>query len=124
VVVHLGAGKERDGWQVALQQAHILDDQRVRSALVDLPDQAQRFGNFRLVQQGIDHHIDLCPIFMGVADQAFHICQRIPGRLARAKAGCANIDRVCTAVDGGQAGFQVFGRGEQFKRHERIVIQM
>ena len=122
--MHLGAGKQRDGWQVALQQAHILNDQRVGSALVNLSDEFQRLGNFRVVQQGIYHHIYPGPIFMGVTDQAFHIRQRIPGRCACAKAGCANINRVCAAVDGGQAGFQVFGGGEQFKRHKWIVIQM
>jgi hypothetical protein len=49
VAVHLRAGDERDGWQIALEQAHVLDDGGVHAYVVELVDQAHRLGKLGVV---------------------------------------------------------------------------
>src|SRR5512145_2868470 len=64
VVVHLGAGKERQGWQIAFEQTDILNDQGIHTCLIELVCQSYGLIKFIIVEQRIDDSINPGPVFV------------------------------------------------------------
>ena len=113
----LGAGMQLDGWQVALQQSEVLDEQGVDADVVELVDEF--YGRVDLVveEQGVDGHKDLGTIEMGVVYQGLDILEGVGGGGTGAVGGGADIEGVGAVVDGLAAEVQILGRGEQFQFH-------
>ena len=114
VVVHLRAGDQGDGRQVAFQQAHVLDDDGVDAQLVELVDQAHGLGQLVVVEQRVDGDVHPRPVGVGVLHQRGDVVQRVADPGPRAKARRADVDGVGAAVDGRDAARQVSGRCQQF----------
>ena len=112
--VGLRAGVQLDGRQVQLQQAHVLDDQRIHPGVMQLPDQLVRALQFVVTQDGVERDTDARVITMRMAHQAGDLGHRIGRLVARAKAGAADVDGVSTVVDGLDANVGIAGGGKQF----------
>ena len=112
MVVHLRAGKQSDGRQVAFEQSGVLDDEGVGAAFVDLADEGERGGDLGVMQQGVEGHVHPGPIAVSVIDQLRDVREGVPGVLTGAEARSADVDRVRAAVDGGDTAWQVLGGGE------------
>ena len=124
VVVHLRAGKQRQGRQLRFQQPDILDDQGVHPGLVQLVSQRSRLRQFFIIQQGVERGIHPGAVAVGVLCQRFDVLQRISGCLARPEAAGADIDGVRAAVDGRHPALQAAGRGKQFNSlHNGLIIR-
>jgi hypothetical protein len=85
--VGLGAGVELDRRQVELEEAHVLDDQRVGAGLVELADQALGAGHFLVEQDGVAGHEDPRAEAVGVAGQALDVGDGVLGVGARRRPG-------------------------------------
>ena len=116
-VVALGAGMQLDGWQVALQQPQVLDEQGVDTDIVELVYQLYGGFDFVVEEQRVDGHKDLGTIEMGVVHQCLDILECVGGGGAGAVGGRADIEGVGTVVDGFAAEVQVLRGGEQFQFH-------
>ena len=53
VIVHLSAGDERNRGKIHLEEARILDNQSVRSYLIELPNDMNSFGDLLVGENGI-----------------------------------------------------------------------
>ena len=113
-IVRLGAGYERDRRQGGLQQAHVLDDRRVRAGFPEPGDELLGARQLLVAEDGVDRGVDLRAVPVGIGGQFFYIRQGIARGGAGAEMFRAYINRVGAAVDGVDAGGQVFSRREKF----------
>ena len=67
-------------------------------------------GQFIVIDEGVDRHIDFSPEPMGVVTGAAHVVQAVGGIGARSVMGCTHIHRIGTMVDGGDGDGGVAGR--------------
>ena len=109
MIVHLRAGKKRNGRQVAFEQSGVLDDEGVGAAFIHLADQVERGGEFGVMQQGVEGHVHPGPIAVRVLDQLRDVREGVPCVLTGSEARSADVDRVRAAVDGGDTAWQVLG---------------
>ena len=94
--IALGAGMEFDGRDVQLQNAHVLDDQRVNAVLPEIGNQSLCGFQFIVVKNRVQRDKDFCAIAMGERHQLGDIFQAIAGIMTRPKAGTTDIDGVRT----------------------------
>ncbi len=113
--VGLGGGVQLDRWHVDLQQAHVLNDQRVHAGVVQLPGQFARGLQLVVAQDRVHGHEDAAVEAVRVLRQASNLFHRVVGTGARAKRRPANVDRVGPVVHGLDADVGVAGGGEQFE---------
>ena len=64
-VVHLRAGDQRQGRQIQLQQADVLDDQAVDARLVELMDHLLGRGQLVVAEQRVQRHVDAGVVLVG-----------------------------------------------------------
>jgi len=112
--VGLGAGMQLDGWQVELQQAHVLHDQGIGARVVELPGQASRLLQFIVAQDGVEGDEDLGEIAVGMRGQACDVADVVAGTGPSAEGRAADIHRVGAVIDRLDAEIGVLGGSEQF----------
>ena len=76
--------------------------------------QACRRLDLIVAQDSVDRSVDLGPVAMGVIGEALDVGQRVCRRVTSTETLGADVHRVGTAVDGGDAEFQILGGCEQF----------
>ncbi len=113
--IGLGGGVQLDGGQVQLQQAHVLDDQRVGPCVVDLPGHVARALQFIVAQDGVERDEDAAAKTVGMPDEPLQVADVIACRGACAKGRAADVDSICAMVDGFNADIGVAGRGQEFE---------
>ena len=125
--VGLRAGVQLHGRQVELQQAHVLDDERVGAGLVQLPGELARRLQLVVAQDGVEGDEDACVKAVRVARQPLDVGQRVAGAGTGAETGAANVDGVGAVVDGFDADVRIARGAEQFKLvgqgHGQIIGQ-
>ncbi len=107
---------ERDRRQVALEQAHVLDDQGIGAGIPYAMGEGGRLVEFGIGEEGVEGDIDPGEITVGVPRQALDGGEVIAGGGPGAKARRPDIDGVGAVIDGGDAAAEIPGRGEQFHR--------
>ena len=109
------AGVQFDRWQIELQKAHVLHDQRIDPGLESLPDQLP--GAFQLIvtENGVQRQQYAGVEAVRMANKALDIGERIACPGACAEIRPADIHGVCPVVDGFDAKIGVFRRGEEFQ---------
>jgi hypothetical protein len=112
--VGLGAGVQLDGGQVELQQAHVLDDERVGTGVVHLPGHLARAFQLVVAQDGVERDENAAVEAVGVRDQAFQVADVVARTGARAEGRAADIDGIGAMVDGLDADVGIARGREQF----------
>ena len=115
VVVHLGAGDERQRRQVAFEQAGVLDDQAVGPDLVELPGQPLRLRELAVGENRVDGDVDASPVLVGVRHERGDVVERVSGGLARAEPVRSDVHGIGPAGDGGPAACEVAGRRQELR---------
>ena len=111
--IALGGGMQLDGRQVHLQDAHVLDDQRIHSGVVQLPDQLARGFQLGVMQDGVERGKNARMVAVGKLRQAGDVLEAVAGIVPGTKAGAADIHRIRAMQDGFTADFGSFGGGQQ-----------
>ena len=124
--VGLGAGVQLDGGQVDLQEAHVLDDERIGTRLVHLPGHAARCLQLIIAQDGVERDENAGVEAVRVCNQALQIADVIARAGTGAKGGATDVHGIGAVVDGLDADVGVAGGGEQFdlvgqQRHGAII---
>jgi hypothetical protein len=115
-----------DRRQVDFQQAHVLDDERVHTGVIELPGQLARGLQLVVAQDGVQRDKDAALEPVRVFDQPGDVLHAVVGAGAGAEGRPADVDGVGTVVDGFDADLGVARGGQQFKlvrqeRHGRII---
>ncbi len=108
--VGLGAGVQLDGGQVDFEQAHVLDDERVRARLVHLPGHLARGLQLIVAQDGVERDENAAVEAVGVLHQALNVSDVIARAGPRAKGRAADVDGIGAVVDGFDANVCVARR--------------
>jgi hypothetical protein len=125
--VGLGAGVQLDRRQVELQQAHVLQDQRVDAGVVQLPDLLARRFEFVVGEDGVEGDEHARVVAVRVFGQPRDVGDFVGCRRARAERRPADIHRIGAVVDGFDADIGVTRGGEQFELmgvHRRASEQL
>jgi hypothetical protein len=104
-----------DRREIQLQQAHVLDDQRIDPGVVILVYQAARGFQFGIVQDGIESDENARPVAVRELDQRGDLADGVDRVVARAERRPADVDCVRAMQDGFAADGGGFGWGEEFK---------
>jgi len=99
----LRARVQLDGWQVELEQPHVLDDERVGPGLVHLPDHAPRGFEFVVAQNGVERDENARVEAVRVADQALQVDDGVAGVGARTEGRAADVHGIGAMVNGRNA---------------------
>ena len=113
--VGLGAGVQLDRWQVEFQQTHVLDDQRIDTGVVELPDLLPRRFQFVVAQNRVERDEHARVEAVRVPHQSRNVGHLVGGRGTRAERGTADVNGVGAVVDGFDADIGVARGREQFK---------
>ena len=111
--VGLGAGVQLDGRQVELQQAHVLDDERVGPGVVHLPGHLACALQLVVAQDGVERDEHPAVEAVGVGDQALQLADVVARPGARAEGRAADVDGIGAVVDGLDADVGIARGGEQ-----------
>ena len=100
-----------DGRQVHLQDAHVLNDERIHTGVVKLPDQRSARLQLIVTQDGVDRGEHPAAKAVRVVGQTAQLTYAVVGRSPRAKRGSADVDRIGT--NPGQYRWLLDQEGEQ-----------
>jgi len=114
--VRLRAGVQLQRRQVQLQQAHVLDDERIRPGLVHLPGHLARVLQLVVAQDGVQGNEDAAVEPVGVADEPLQLAQVVAGGGARSEGRAADVDGIRAMVHGLDADVGIARGREQFKQ--------
>ena len=103
-----------DGWQVAFEQPHVLNEQRVDPGVVELVNHLHGRLDFVVEEQCVDRHKHLAAIEMGVTYQGFDILNAVAGTDPGTESRGTDIDGIGAMVDGLATEFKILGGGEEF----------
>ena len=111
-VVHLRTGMQRDRRQIELCNSHILNNQRIHSGTIQIPD--HRFGvlQFLVTQDRIHRDINTDIVHMRILHQCGNVFQRIAGSRTCSETGSTDIHRIGTMIDSLDAALQIFCRSQ------------
>ena len=90
-------------------------DERVGANVVHVPGHFAGAFEFIVAQDGVERNKDAATKAVGVLHQTLQIADLVACRGACAKAGAADVDRICTVVDGFDADIGVTRRGQEFE---------
>ncbi len=113
--VALGTGMQLDRGQVELEQAHVLDDQRIDASLVQLPDLLACQLEFAVVHDRVHRHEDARPVGVRELHQPGDVLERVAGIVPRPECRAADIDGIGAVQDRLAPDLGGFGGREQFK---------
>ena len=100
--------------QVHLQDAHVLDDERVDAGLIELPDQLAAGLQLFFVQDGVDRGEYSAMKAMRMVGQPGQITHAVVGRRAGTERRTADVHRIGSVVEGFNADVGRARRCEQF----------
>ena len=103
-----------DRWQVELEQAHVLDDQRIGAGFVKLPGELAAVFKLVIAQDGIERDEDPGPVAVGEVTEPFDFGDIVASTVTGAESRAADVDGVSAVLDGFDAEIGVLGRGEEF----------
>lgn len=98
------------GRQGALQQTHVLDDDRIGTDLVQLPYQRGGFFDLVVVQNSVERDIHAGMEQVRALHQLADVVERIVRSRAGRKFGSADIYCIRAGIDSREAAFEIFGR--------------
>ena len=110
-IVALGAGMQLNGWQIALEQPHVLNEKGIDPDVVELANHLYCIVDFVIEEESVDGYKHLGAIEMGVFYQGFDVLDGIGGGSAGSESRRTDIEGIGAMVDGLAAKFQILGRG-------------
>ena len=121
----VGLRRGMDGQADVLSHAHhshVLHQHGIGTARMQLLQQTSGVSQFVIEYNGIDRHVDPCPVAMSIVAEASDVVHAVACRSPCAKPPCTDIDGIGPVVDGRYAALQVAGRGKQFERSHPIWL--
>ena len=79
-VVHLRTSVEGNRREVQAEQAHVLHDEGIHPYPVQIPNHPFGFGEFLVLQDGVEGHVDADITQMGILHQLGNVFQRVACR--------------------------------------------
>ncbi len=95
------------GREIHLPQGHVLHDEGIGPGRHRLPSLPLGLGQFVIVKQRVDRHVNPCAETVGILRRPANIIDRISGRDAGTETGTAHVDGIRPGVD---------------SRHSRLVV--
>ena len=95
-----------------LEHRHILNQDGISSCIGQISKQLTGGLQLIIVDNGIDGDIDLRTEKMGVIAEFANVVDTIAYRCPGTEARCADIDGICSMIDGSDAIFQILGGGK------------
>lgn len=98
--IGLGAGVQLNRWNIQLEDAHVLHDQRINAGVVELVNQLTRRLHFVVMQDGVDGDKHLGMEQVGKLHQAGNVRHAVAGVMPRAEARPTDIHGIGAMQDG------------------------
>ena len=112
-VIHLRTRVQRDRRDVEPRDAHVLHNECIHPRVVQLADHLLSFLQLVVAQDGVQGNVDRHIIYMGEIAERADVVDRVTGRGACSKLGCADIDGVSAVQHGLPAARQILSRSQQ-----------
>ena len=118
----LGGSVEDHPFRSEPRHGRILHDQGVHTGLLQFLQQPPCLGDFLLIDQRIERHVDACAEPVRMIAKPADVLHRIAGRLPRPEGGPGDIDGIGPAVDGCDADVRRPGGSQEFQGTHSPVI--
>ena len=112
-VVLLRARVELNRREMALEEAHVLDDEGVGAGLVKVVREPLRLAELVIREDGVERHVDLRPEYMRAGGELLNVRKGISGAAPRAEGGASDVDRVGSRRDGVKPGLKIPRGGKE-----------
>ena len=104
-----------------------MNDQCIGTNVVDIPRHLACALQLIVAQNSVQRDEDAAAKAVGMFHQSLQIADLIARSGACAKAGAADVDGICSVVDGFNANIGIAGRGQEFElvgqeRHRGAII--
>ena len=92
---------------MALEEAHVLDDERVGACLIEVIREPLRLAELVIGEDGVERHVDLRPEHMGAGGELLNVLKGVSGAAPRTEGGASDVDRVGSRRDGVKSGLKI-----------------
>ncbi len=105
------------------QQTHILYEDGIDAGVIKLLKQKSNLRQLIVMQQRVHRSVDFSIENVGIATELSDIVDTIACCSTCAKLRWADVDSICTVVDGGLATLQILCWGQQFQHSHNCYFK-